>query len=419
MINTMMQHHHQQHTYSPNIPIHSVLTTNRTMNNNYNQSLEECEQNVDFEENYSHNVSTVNIDSNSSYSESYWDLLSTNPPMNSTIGVEIFNNSSPPSNSSPSHFQTHSTRTKYCQNTPIIKEEENYNKKKKTVPEPTTKPKGKNLKKVRNNKCSRWTPKENKKLIEAYTKYKGRNWKDIAKYVGDKTSNQCNQHWHRVLNPEIIKKPWTEEEDSILIRCVQKYGESSWKQVSQELKGRTDIQCRHRWTLMRKYDGKSNNYRSYTRKSTSSLLSSPVEMNSPVSNDTTEDHTMIAVSGNNSTFNCGPSMSNKNHLYQNSYVNLFVDINSNIVTHQNQPQVSLPNIFLPPCGNLFGDIVPYPTARPVYQNQLCYPINMPSSNGFPIQYSMTQLKTVPANTDLILDETNSLSAINQVEDYLL
>jgi hypothetical protein len=100
--------------------------------------------------------------------------------------------------------------------------------------------------------CTRWTEDENKKLIEAYVKYEGKNWSAIAKAVGNKTSDQCNQHWHRVLNPAISKKPWTDDEDNQLVARVNEYGESSWKKISEGLRGRTDLQCRHRWTQIKK-----------------------------------------------------------------------------------------------------------------------------------------------------------------------
>ena len=110
------------------------------------------------------------------------------------------------------------------------------------------------LKKKRS--CARWTEEENKKLIEAYIKYEGKNWGAIAKAVGNKTSDQCNQHWWRVLNPEICKTPWITEEDQLLFDRVTEFGESSWKKVSQGLRGRTDLQCRHRWNQLKKLSKK-------------------------------------------------------------------------------------------------------------------------------------------------------------------
>ncbi|KAG2377813.1 hypothetical protein C9374_008898 [Naegleria lovaniensis] len=113
--------------------------------------------------------------------------------------------------------------------------------------------KGTNISKVKKKRsCARWTEEENKKLFEAYIKYDGKNWSSIAKAVGNKTSDQCNQHWWRVLNPEICKQPWSADEDQRLLDRVQEVGESSWKKVSQGLKGRTDLQCRHRYNQLKK-----------------------------------------------------------------------------------------------------------------------------------------------------------------------
>ena len=38
----------------------------------------------------------------------------------------------------------------------------------------------------------------------------------------------------------------------VLVRRVKDFGESSWKKISEGLQGRTDLQCRHRWTQLKK-----------------------------------------------------------------------------------------------------------------------------------------------------------------------
>lgn len=37
------------------------------------------------------------------------------------------------------------------------------------------------------------------------------NWKDLASKFPDRTDTQCQQRWQKVLNPELIKGPWTKE----------------------------------------------------------------------------------------------------------------------------------------------------------------------------------------------------------------
>jgi hypothetical protein len=72
------------------------------------------------------------------------------------------------------------------------------------------------------------------------------SWNDISIKIfnGKFTSNQCSQHWNRVLKGDIKKDKWTVDEDLGLMRVVQSMPEVSWAIVSKSLPGRTDIQCR-------------------------------------------------------------------------------------------------------------------------------------------------------------------------------
>lgn len=73
-----------------------------------------------------------------------------------------------------------------------------------------------------------------------------RNWKKIANLLGDRTDVQCLHRWNKVLNPEMIKGPWTDEEDRILVASVEKYGAQNWSTIAQFLEGRIGKQCRER-----------------------------------------------------------------------------------------------------------------------------------------------------------------------------
>jgi len=44
--------------------------------------------------------------------------------------------------------------------------------------------------------------------------------------------------WQKVLNPEMIKGPWTEEEDRILMENVRRYGAHNWSIIAASLEGR-------------------------------------------------------------------------------------------------------------------------------------------------------------------------------------
>ena len=43
--------------------------------------------------------------------------------------------------------------------------------------------------------------------------FNGRSWKKIAERLPNRTNVQCLHRWQKVLNPELVKGPWTEEED--------------------------------------------------------------------------------------------------------------------------------------------------------------------------------------------------------------
>lgn len=75
---------------------------------------------------------------------------------------------------------------------------------------------------------------------------KPKNWKKIAERLKDRTDVQCLHRWQKVLNPEMKKGPWTEEEDRILIQKVHEYNAQNWSQIAQFLEGRIGKQCRER-----------------------------------------------------------------------------------------------------------------------------------------------------------------------------
>ncbi|KAF0919397.1 hypothetical protein E2562_029343 [Oryza meyeriana var. granulata] len=62
-----------------------------------------------------------------------------------------------------------------------------------------------------------WTPEEDETLRKAVEAYNGKNWKKIAEYFPYRTEVQCLHRWQKVLNPELIKGPWTQEEDDQII----------------------------------------------------------------------------------------------------------------------------------------------------------------------------------------------------------
>ncbi|TKY74579.1 Myb-related protein 3R-1 [Spatholobus suberectus] len=100
---------------------------------------------------------------------------------------------------------------------------------------------------TRRSTKGQWTPEEDEILRKAVQRFKGKNWKKIAECFKDRTDVQCLHRWQKVLNPELVKGPWSKEEDEIIIDLVNRYGPKKWSTIAQHLPGRIGKQCRERW----------------------------------------------------------------------------------------------------------------------------------------------------------------------------
>ncbi|XP_050524850.1 myb protein isoform X3 [Daktulosphaira vitifoliae] len=92
----------------------------------------------------------------------------------------------------------------------------------------------------------RWTKDEDMRLKQLVDEYQER-WDLIAQHFNDRSDIQCQQRWHKVVNPDLVKGPWTKEEDETVLELVEKYGPKKWTLIARHLKGRIGKQCRERW----------------------------------------------------------------------------------------------------------------------------------------------------------------------------
>ncbi|KAL1126382.1 hypothetical protein V6Z11_A13G107500 [Gossypium hirsutum] len=92
-----------------------------------------------------------------------------------------------------------------------------------------------------------WTPEEDETLRNAVAAFKGKSWKKIAEFFPDRSEVQCLHRWQKVLNPDLVKGPWTQKEDDKIIELVSKYGPTKWSVIAKSLPGRIGKQCRERW----------------------------------------------------------------------------------------------------------------------------------------------------------------------------
>ncbi|XP_026405959.1 uncharacterized protein LOC113301390 isoform X1 [Papaver somniferum] len=100
---------------------------------------------------------------------------------------------------------------------------------------------------TRRSKKGGWTESEDSMLTAAVKTHGGKNWKKIATCFKNRTDVQCLHRWQKVLNPELVKGPWTKQEDDLILELVGKYGSKKWSIIAQSLPGRIGKQCRERW----------------------------------------------------------------------------------------------------------------------------------------------------------------------------
>jgi hypothetical protein len=95
----------------------------------------------------------------------------------------------------------------------------------------------------------RWSKDEDAKLREGVRVMGPKSWKAISEtYLGGWRSDvQCLHRWSKVLKPGLVKGLWTNEEDSIILQCIDN-GMIKWTEIADCVPGRSSKQCRERWS---------------------------------------------------------------------------------------------------------------------------------------------------------------------------
>ncbi|XP_034468732.1 uncharacterized protein LOC117777834 isoform X5 [Hippoglossus hippoglossus] len=97
-------------------------------------------------------------------------------------------------------------------------------------------------------KLQKWTKDEDKKLQTLVKEFGSKSWSLVSlHFKGQRSDVDCQQRWKQIKNPEMVKGPWTQEEDDKVIKLVHKYGVKHWSLIAKHMCSRNGKQCRERW----------------------------------------------------------------------------------------------------------------------------------------------------------------------------
>jgi hypothetical protein len=88
-------------------------------------------------------------------------------------------------------------------------------------------------------KKGNWTDEEDNKLFEWVNANGCTRWTECSRFIPNRCGKQCRERWVNILNPDIKRGEWTDNEQRTLFRWLPQYT-TSWSLMAGVLPGRTE-----------------------------------------------------------------------------------------------------------------------------------------------------------------------------------
>lgn len=96
----------------------------------------------------------------------------------------------------------------------------------------------------------KWSQEEDKLLLDACKNYTDQNlaiiWTEVSKHVPWRAPQACKDRYTLQLNPNVLHKPFSVQEDFTIISKYNEFG-SKWNLIQKYLPGRSSIQIKNRY----------------------------------------------------------------------------------------------------------------------------------------------------------------------------